>query len=234
MRLKIMSSDTAIKILTHYMGIATALMTLPITIACELQNDDIANGMPNTTATLSNVTKGNTLAEGLAATDSLDKFLLAIQSANLDGILRSKGPYVVFAPTNKAFAALPKGTLDKLLLPKNKKLLVQILTYHIVPHAFPFNDGPFSYSVPTIQGGNVKLSAYKEPYTDGGEIITDIPHSVEISLPITYRINGVVYHLGNSYRNGSIHVVEAVLIPPTVNLIDILPERRGDYGFKQQ
>jgi uncharacterized surface protein with fasciclin (FAS1) repeats len=218
--LKIMSSVTAIKVFTHCIGLTTALIMLPITIACELQNNDIANGAPKdpATLTLSNATEGNTLADGLAATDSLDKFLLAIRSADLDEILRSKEPYVVFAPTNKAFAALPKGALDKLLLPKNKKLLAQILTYHIVPHAFPFDDGPFEYDVPTIQGGNVKLHAYKEPYADGGEIITNIPHSVEISLPITYKINGVVYHLGNSYRNGSIHVVEAVLIPPTVNL----------------
>jgi uncharacterized surface protein with fasciclin (FAS1) repeats len=148
----------------------------------------------------------------------LDTFLLAIQSADLGKILRSEGPYVVFAPTNAAFAALPTDTLDKLLLPKNKAILAEILTYHIVPHAFPFNDGPFSYRVPTIQGSNVEISAYKESYTDGGEIITSIPHSVEISLPMTYKINGAVYHLGNSYRNGSIHIVDTVLIPPTINL----------------
>jgi uncharacterized surface protein with fasciclin (FAS1) repeats len=57
----------------------------------------------------------------------------AVKAAGLVETLESPGPFTVFAPTNEAFAALPAGTVDSLLMPQNKGKLVAVLTYHVVP-----------------------------------------------------------------------------------------------------
>src|SRR5450631_3894286 len=57
----------------------------------------------------------------------------AVKAAGLVDTLEGPGPFTVFAPTNEAFAALPKGTVDTLLMPENKDKLTAILTYHVVP-----------------------------------------------------------------------------------------------------
>src|SRR5271167_4114763 len=57
----------------------------------------------------------------------------AVKAAGLVDTLASPGPFTVFAPTNEAFAALPKGTVETLLKPENKDKLTAILTYHVVP-----------------------------------------------------------------------------------------------------
>src|SRR5579871_2782072 len=57
----------------------------------------------------------------------------AVKAAGLVDTLESAGPFTVFAPTNEAFAKLPKGTVDTLLMPENKDKLTAVLTYHVVP-----------------------------------------------------------------------------------------------------
>jgi uncharacterized surface protein with fasciclin (FAS1) repeats len=57
----------------------------------------------------------------------------AVKAAGLVKTLESPGPFTVFAPTNAAFAKLPAGTVDSLLQPQNKKMLTNVLTYHVVP-----------------------------------------------------------------------------------------------------
>jgi uncharacterized surface protein with fasciclin (FAS1) repeats len=70
---------------------------------------------------------------GLAAsTPDLSTLVAAVKAAELVTTLQGVGPFTVFAPTNEAFAALPAGTLDSLLLPENKAKLASILTYHVV------------------------------------------------------------------------------------------------------
>ena len=56
----------------------------------------------------------------------------ALKAAELIETLKGKGPFTVFAPTDEAFEKLPKGTVEDLLKPENKKKLVSILTYHVV------------------------------------------------------------------------------------------------------
>ena len=67
------------------------------------------------------------------AAGSFSTLVAAVQAAGLEDTLRSEGPFTVFAPTDDAFAALPEGTVDSLLLPENLDQLVSILTYHVVP-----------------------------------------------------------------------------------------------------
>ena len=68
-----------------------------------------------------------------ASNKSFSTLVAAVKAAGLVETLKGEGPYTVFAPTNEAFAKLPKGTLESLLKPENKQKLVAILTYHVVP-----------------------------------------------------------------------------------------------------
>ena len=63
----------------------------------------------------------------------------AVKAAGLVKTLKGKGPFTVFAPTDDAFAKLPKGTLESLLKPQNKEKLKNILTYHVVAAKVPSN-----------------------------------------------------------------------------------------------
>jgi hypothetical protein len=67
-----------------------------------------------------------------SANPDFSTLVAAVQAAGLVETLQGPGPFTVFAPTNDAFAALPAGLVDKLLLPENKDALTQILTYHVV------------------------------------------------------------------------------------------------------
>ena len=64
---------------------------------------------------------------------SFKTLVTAVKAAGLVDTLKGKGPFTVFAPTDEAFAKLPKGTVASLLKPENKQKLVDILTYHVVP-----------------------------------------------------------------------------------------------------
>ena len=64
---------------------------------------------------------------------SFKTLVAAVQAADLVETLKGKGPFTVFAPTDEAFAKLPKGTVESLLKPENKAKLQAILTYHVVP-----------------------------------------------------------------------------------------------------
>jgi uncharacterized surface protein with fasciclin (FAS1) repeats len=63
---------------------------------------------------------------------SFNTLVAAVQAAGLVDTLKGEGPFTVFAPTDEAFAALPEGTVENLLLPENRDTLVSILTYHVV------------------------------------------------------------------------------------------------------
>jgi uncharacterized surface protein with fasciclin (FAS1) repeats len=100
----------------------------------------------------------------------------------------------VFAPTNEAFAALPAGLVDKLLLPENKDLLVKILTYHVVSGAVMAADVTAG-DVPTVEGQNITITTDMGVKVNGANVVTtDIVAS-----------------------NGVIHVIDAVILPPDVD-----------------
>ncbi len=118
----------------------------------------------------------------------------AVQAADLVDTLRSPGPFTVFAPTDDAFAILPAGTVDALLA-EPKGMLTQILLYHVVPGKLMASDVVGMASLPTAQGNMLKVTVNgSEVMVDGARvIITDIETS-----------------------NGVIHVIDSVLIPPSV------------------
>lgn len=117
----------------------------------------------------------------------------AIEAAELAQVLAGPGPYTVFAPTDAAFAALPQGTMDQLLLPENKAKLQTVLLYHVVPGALPAAQIPAGISDrKTANGLVLQLSNQSGTVTVSG---------------------GRVINADVQAANGVIHVVDRVLIP---------------------
>ena len=128
----------------------------------------------------------------------------AVKAAGLVDTLKSPGPFTVFAPVNAAFAALPAGTVDTLLKPENKPMLVKVLTYHVVPGRLSADDlgrqiaaGGGRAMLKTASGGTlvVSMSGPNLMITDDGG------SSARITIADVNQSNGVI------------HVVDKVLLP---------------------
>jgi len=117
--------------------------------------------------------------------------LAAAEAAGLVETLKGDGPFTVFAPTDDAFAALPEGTVDSLLLPENKDQLTSILTYHVVPGKVMSGDLSDGMTAETVQGGEVTIG------TEGGV-------TVNAANVVTADIEA---------SNGVIHVIDGVILP---------------------
>jgi uncharacterized surface protein with fasciclin (FAS1) repeats len=148
---------------------------------------------PTPTGTTANQNLGE-LAQTAASQGSFTTLTKAVQAAGLTEQLTQKGPYTVFAPTDAAFAALPKGTVDKLLKPENKSKLVKLLAYHVVPGQVTSSQLA-SGKVKTVEGTPVTIkvdSASNTVTVNGAKVVqADIPAS-----------------------NGIVHVVDKVILPP--------------------
>lgn len=120
----------------------------------------------------------------------------ALQAAGLVETLQGDGPFTVFAPTNEAFAKLPAGTLENLLKPENKQMLVDLLTYHVAPG---------------------KLIA-KDLVKQNGKEITMIdgkPTKIQTKTDKLYINDSQIIKSDIMAKNGVIHVIDTVLVPPT-------------------
>jgi uncharacterized surface protein with fasciclin (FAS1) repeats len=120
----------------------------------------------------------------------------AVKAAGLVQTLEGPGPFTVFAPTNKAFAALPAGTVDTLLKPENKAQLTQILTYHVVPGRY---DAMWlDHAIKTTPGGRVPLKTAEGELLIAAKsgntlIITDQKgNTARVTVPDVYQSNGVI------------------------------------------
>jgi uncharacterized surface protein with fasciclin (FAS1) repeats len=123
----------------------------------------------------------------------------AIGAAGLTDTLKGAGPFTVFAPTDDAFKALPAGAVDALLKPENKDVLTKILTYHVVAGKVMAADVKAG-DVKTLEGETFKVT------TDGGVKVNDANvTSTDIAT-----------------SNGVIHVLDKVLIPPSVDIAKLL------------
>jgi uncharacterized surface protein with fasciclin (FAS1) repeats len=121
----------------------------------------------------------------------------ALQAAGLVDTLKGKGPFTVFAPTDEAFAALPKGTVEKLLLPENKAKLQAVLTYHVVSGKVKAAQVVGMKSAKSVEGSSLPIRL------EGS--------SVRIA-------NASVTKTDISASNGVIHVIDAVMLPPGLDL----------------
>ena len=122
---------------------------------------------------------------------TFETLVAAVSAAGLVDTLKSEGPFTVFAPTDEAFAALPDGTVEMLLMPENKDKLTQILTYHVVPGKVMSGDLTNGMEAATVEGSSVKIM------TEGG-VMVDGANVVAADVEAT---------------NGVIHVIDAVIMP---------------------
>ncbi|NDJ21467.1 fasciclin domain-containing protein [Nostoc sp. B(2019)] len=134
------------------------------------------------------------LAKSAANQGQFQTLTRAVQAAGLTEQLAAQGPNTVFAPTDAAFAALPKGTLDNLLQPANKQQLIRLLAYHVIPGRIT-SQQLTSGQVKTVEGTPVKITVNPANNTvtvnDARVTQPDIPAS-----------------------NGIVHVVDKVILPP--------------------
>ena len=127
-----------------------------------------------------------------AGAEDFTTLVAAVKAAGLVDTLKGDGPFTVFAPTNDAFAKLPKGTVESLLKPENKKKLVAVLTYHVVPGKVLAGDVVKLSKAKTVQGSEVKVSV------DGGKVKIDDAEVIKTDILC---------------KNGVIHIIDSVILP---------------------
>ena len=98
-----------------------------------------------------------TIVDIAVADRDLSTLVAALKAAGLVDTLSGAGPFTVLAPSNRAFERLPRGVLDHLLEPANKKELVEELTYHVAAGAVHAKDLHKYERIPTVEGGNVTV-----------------------------------------------------------------------------
>ena len=132
------------------------------------------------------------IVETAVANGKFKTLVTAVQAAGLVDTLKGNGPFTVFAPTDEAFAKLPKGSVEALL--KDNKGLAAVLTYHVVVGKVMAADVVKLDSAKTVQGKTIKI------VTKDGRV----------------TLNGVnVVMTDIACKNGVIHVIDAVLLPPS-------------------
>jgi uncharacterized surface protein with fasciclin (FAS1) repeats len=134
------------------------------------------------------------IVDTAVAAGSFKTLAAALQAAGLIETLKGKGPFTVFAPTDAAFAKLPKGTVEDLLKPENKAKLTAILTYHVVPGSV------MAAQVVTMNGKEAKtVNGQAVKITVNGSAVT-----VGSAKVVTTDIKA---------SNGVIHVIDSVMMP---------------------
>ena len=135
---------------------------------------------------------GDDIVDIASSNDDFSTLVAAVAAADLVDTLKSDGPFTVFAPTNDAFAALPAGTVESLLLPENKDQLVKVLTYHVVPGAVT-SDALVGkrLGVKTVQGQSLHIDGRNGVHVNQSRVT-----SADIMA-----------------TNGVIHVIDKVLLP---------------------
>ena len=132
-----------------------------------------------------------TIVDIAVADGRFQTLVAALQAAGLVETLQGEGPFTVFAPTDDALAKLPEGTVDALL--KDIPALTDILLYHVVPGSVMAADVVKLDAATTVQGGDVAITVDGDTVriNDAQVVITDI-----------------------AAANGTIHVIDTVLVPP--------------------
>jgi uncharacterized surface protein with fasciclin (FAS1) repeats len=132
------------------------------------------------------------IVDTAVAAGSFGTLVAAVKAAGLVDTLKGAGPFTVFAPTDAAFAKLPKGTVEDLLKPENKAKLTAILTYHVLPSKVVAAD---------IAGKTMNAKTVQ-----GSDLAVDAKSAVKIN-------DATVVTADVMATNGVIHVIDTVLLP---------------------
>ncbi|WP_306111973.1 MULTISPECIES: fasciclin domain-containing protein [Roseovarius] len=140
-------------------------------------------------ATTAFAESGKDIVDTATEAGDFSTLLAAAEAAGLVETLKGDGPFTVFAPTDDAFAALPEGTVDTLLMPENRDQLTSILTYHVVPGKVMSGDLSDGMTAETVQGSEVTIG------TEGGVTVNDanvVTADIEASNGVIHVIDGVI------------------------------------------
>lgn len=132
----------------------------------------------------------------------------ALKAANLVDALRGDGPFTVFAPSDEAFAKLPKGTLESLLKPENIDQLKSVLLYHVVPGRYVARDVMRSNTATTLNGQQLAFEV------NSGSVKVDNAKVVRANINCT---------------NGVLHVIDTVVLPQSATIVEVA-QKAGDFN----
>jgi uncharacterized surface protein with fasciclin (FAS1) repeats len=141
--------------------------------------------------------KEKNIVETAVSAGSFKTLTAALTAAGLVDTLKGNGPFTVFAPTDEAFAKLPPGTVDNLLKPENKAMLIDILTYHVVSGNVPSGTAIKLTEAAALNNKKIKLEA-KE-----GTLFLNTAKVTTADVKCS---------------NGVIHIIDAVLMPPATEV----------------
>ncbi len=190
----------------NYLKITTAALALTMTFA--LGNNANAQMMSKKEKTVmvggAPMYPSKNIIENAVNSKDHTTLVAAVKAAGLVETLSGKGPFTVFAPTNAAFAKLPKGTVETLVMPENKATLTNILTYHVVPGRISAKDlgmwikkNGGKYMAKTVQGEELTFwMKGKDMYVKDAK-----GNSAKITIADVNQSNGVI------------HVIDTVLMP---------------------
>ncbi|MHC4380335.1 MAG: fasciclin domain-containing protein [Planctomycetota bacterium] len=175
-----------------------ALCAAPLSAQCQ-NSETVMVETSGNQATPASFTQSMSILETASAAGSFETLKAALGAADLTEALSGDGPFTVFAPTDDAFAALPEGTIASLLKPEAKGMLQNILTYHVVPGRMEAAAVVKMDFLSGLNGQRLGLSLKENgAFLAGAKIVTtDIQCS-----------------------NGVIHVIDAVMLPNTSDIID--------------
>ncbi len=142
-------------------------------------------------AALAGKAESKNVVEIAASNSAFSTLVAAVKAAGLAEALSGDGPFTIFAPTNDAFAKLPKGTVETLLKPENKEKLQAILTYHVLSGKVTAAEVKPA-KVKTLNGASVNIKV------QGGKVMVDGAQVVKTDI------------IGS---NGVIHVIDSVILP---------------------
>jgi uncharacterized surface protein with fasciclin (FAS1) repeats len=165
--------------ITRFFGFAAVAVLVAVSGSIQTSQADSHHNMKDIVDTAVAAGSFNTLAAALKAADLIDT-------------LKGEGPFTVFAPTDEAFAKLPKGTVENLLKPENKSKLAAILTYHVVAGKVMAADVVKIKSAKTVNGQSIKVKA------GSGGVMVDNAKVVKTDIETS---------------NGVIHVIDSVILP---------------------
>ncbi len=169
-----------------------ALLALPLTVAaCSSDDEEETSSTPSPSPSMM---AEMDIVDTAVEAGSFTTLVTAVQSAGLEETLRGEGPFTVFAPTDDAFAAVPKETMDALLADPTGAL-ADVLTYHVVPGKVMAADLSDGMMVDTVNGAKLEVKI-----SDNGTVM------VNDATVVTADVEA---------SNGVIHVIDTVLIPPS-------------------
>lgn len=176
---------------------AIALSTLATATLVNAGPDCSSNNSHDSKMMTLNNSKSDIIDTAISA-GSFSTLAAALTEADLVDALKGEGPFTVFAPTDEAFAKLPKGTVESLLKPENREMLISILTYHVVPGNLDAKAVLSGSSVSTLNGQRAAINAKNGTIGSASITKTDIECS-----------------------NGTIHIIDEVIMPQTDSILDI-------------